>query len=288
MPEGATVVFSAHGVAPVGARRGRGARACKTIDATCPLVTKVHHEAERFADDDYDILLIGHEGHEEVVGTAGEAPEHITLVDGPDDVDDDRRSRDPEKVVWLSQTTLSVDETMRDRRPRCASGSRCCSTRRATTSATPPRTARSRSRRSPSAATWSSSSARQLVELGAAGRGGARGRRRRRVPRRQRHRDRRGLARRRDDGRRSPAARRCPRSSSRRAGLARRARLRRRRGGLDRGGALHLRAAAGAAARPEGRGRPAAAEPERSGPARDVGRARSPDTRRWCRGSRAR
>ena len=94
-----------------GARGGRGARRCKTIDATCPLVTKVHHEAMRFADDDYDILLIGHEGHEEVEGTAGEAPEHIQLVDGPDDVAD-VEVRDPAKVAWLSQTTLSVDETL--------------------------------------------------------------------------------------------------------------------------------------------------------------------------------
>ena len=74
-------------------------------------MTKVHREAIRFADEDFDILLIGHEGHEEVVGTAGEAPEHIKLVDGPDDVDN-VEVRDPEKVVWLSQTTLSVDETM--------------------------------------------------------------------------------------------------------------------------------------------------------------------------------
>jgi 4-hydroxy-3-methylbut-2-enyl diphosphate reductase len=110
VPEGATVIFSAHGVAPVVHEEAR-ARSLKTIDATCPLVTKVHREAVRFADDDFDILLIGHEGHEEVVGTAGEAPEHITLVDGPDDVDN-VSVRDPEKVVWLSQTTLSVDETM--------------------------------------------------------------------------------------------------------------------------------------------------------------------------------
>src|SRR5689334_12077368 len=81
VPEGATVVFSAHGVAPVVHEEAR-ALSLKTIDATCPLVTKVHREAVRFASDDYDILLIGHEGHEEVVGTAGEAPEHITLVDG--------------------------------------------------------------------------------------------------------------------------------------------------------------------------------------------------------------
>jgi 4-hydroxy-3-methylbut-2-en-1-yl diphosphate reductase len=110
VPEGATVVFSAHGVAPVVHEEAR-ALSLRTIDATCPLVTKVHREAVRFADADYDILLIGHEGHEEVVGTAGEAPEHIQLVDGPDDVEH-VTVRDPDKVVWLSQTTLSVDETM--------------------------------------------------------------------------------------------------------------------------------------------------------------------------------
>lgn len=110
VPEGATVVFSAHGVAPVVHEEAK-ALSLKTIDATCPLVTKVHREAVRFADDDFDILLIGHEGHEEVVGTSGEAPEHITLVEGPDDVAN-VEVRDPDKVVWLSQTTLSVDETM--------------------------------------------------------------------------------------------------------------------------------------------------------------------------------
>ncbi len=110
VPEGATVIFSAHGVAPVVHDEAR-ALSLKTIDATCPLVTKVHHEAVRFADEGYDILLIGHEGHEEVVGTAGEAPDHVTLVDGPDDVAN-VTVRDPSKVVWLSQTTLSVDETM--------------------------------------------------------------------------------------------------------------------------------------------------------------------------------
>ena len=110
VPEGATVIFSAHGVAPIVHDEAR-ALSLKTIDATCPLVTKVHREAVRFADEDYDILLIGHEGHEEVVGTAGEAPDHVTLVDGPDDVAN-VQVRDPSKVVWLSQTTLSVDETM--------------------------------------------------------------------------------------------------------------------------------------------------------------------------------
>ncbi len=110
VPEGALVIFSAHGVAPVVHEEAR-ARRLRTIDATCPLVTKVHHEARRFAADDYDILLIGHDGHEEVVGTTGEAPEHIHLVDGPDDVPN-VQVRDPERVAWLSQTTLSVDETM--------------------------------------------------------------------------------------------------------------------------------------------------------------------------------
>jgi 4-hydroxy-3-methylbut-2-enyl diphosphate reductase len=110
VPEGATVVFSAHGVAPV-VHAEAASRNLRTIDATCPLVTKVHNEARRFARNDYDILLIGHHGHEEVVGTAGEAPEHVKLVDGPDDVAK-VQVRDPERVVWLSQTTLSVDETL--------------------------------------------------------------------------------------------------------------------------------------------------------------------------------
>ena len=110
VPEGETVVFSAHGVSPVVHEQAE-ARGLKTIDATCPLVTKVHHEARRFASDDYDILLIGHAGHEEVEGTSGEAPGHIQLVQGPEDVEG-IVVRDPEKVAWLSQTTLSVDETM--------------------------------------------------------------------------------------------------------------------------------------------------------------------------------
>ena len=111
VPEGVIVIFSAHGVAPEVHEQAARPRRCKAIDATCPLVTKVHQEAKRFAAEDYDILLIGHEGHEEVIGTAGEAPDHIQLVDGPDDVDK-VTVRDPSKVVWLSQTTLSVDETM--------------------------------------------------------------------------------------------------------------------------------------------------------------------------------
>ncbi|HEX2892608.1 MAG TPA: 4-hydroxy-3-methylbut-2-enyl diphosphate reductase [Marmoricola sp.] len=110
VPEGATVVFSAHGVSPAVHAEAQ-ARGLKTVDATCPLVTKVHHEAKRFAGEDYDILLIGHEGHEEVEGTAGEAPGHIQLVQTPEDVAH-VVVRDPAKVAWLSQTTLSVDETM--------------------------------------------------------------------------------------------------------------------------------------------------------------------------------
>ena len=110
VPEGAVVVFSAHGVSPM-VHEAAAARGLHTIDATCPLVTKVHQEAKRFARDDFDILLIGHEGHEEVEGTAGEAPDHVQLVDGPDAVDG-VHVRDENKVIWLSQTTLSVDETM--------------------------------------------------------------------------------------------------------------------------------------------------------------------------------
>jgi 4-hydroxy-3-methylbut-2-enyl diphosphate reductase len=109
VPEGATVIFSAHGVAPTVHAQAK-ARSLRTIDATCPLVTKVHVEARRFAAEDYDILLIGHEGHEEVVGTTGQAPERIHLVDGPEEAAT-VTVRDPAKVAYLSQTTLSVDET---------------------------------------------------------------------------------------------------------------------------------------------------------------------------------
>ncbi len=110
VPEGATVVFSAHGVSPAVHDEAR-VRGLKTIDATCPLVTKVHQEARRFAKSDLQILLIGHAGHEEVEGTTGEAPQHITLVESPADVDT-LEVRDPAKLAWLSQTTLSVDETL--------------------------------------------------------------------------------------------------------------------------------------------------------------------------------
>ncbi len=110
VPSGGTVLYSAHGVSPV-IRAQSQARNLRAIDATCPLVTKVHHEARRFAKDGYHILLIGHDGHEEVEGTAGEAPESITLVERPEDVDLLDFPPDA-KLSWLSQTTLSVDETM--------------------------------------------------------------------------------------------------------------------------------------------------------------------------------
>ena len=110
VPEGEHLVFSAHGVSPA-VRAAAEARSLQTIDATCPLVTKVHKEAVRFAKQDAEILLIGHTGHEEVEGTAGEAPDHITVVDNPD-VADTIVVKDPDNLVWLSQTTLSVDETM--------------------------------------------------------------------------------------------------------------------------------------------------------------------------------
>lgn len=110
VPEGARLVFSAHGVSPA-VRDAAEARRLVTIDATCPLVTKVHKEAVRFATANQTILLIGHEGHEEVEGTAGEAPEHTIVVNSPDEADSVVVA-DPNNVVWLSQTTLSVDETM--------------------------------------------------------------------------------------------------------------------------------------------------------------------------------
>lgn len=110
VPNGSTVVFSAHGVSPA-VHADAATRQLKTIDATCPLVTKVHAEAKRFAADGYQIVFIGHEGHEEVEGTMGEAPEAMILVDGPEAADTIDLG-DSEKVIWLSQTTLSVDETM--------------------------------------------------------------------------------------------------------------------------------------------------------------------------------
>lgn len=109
VPEGETVVFSAHGVAP-SVHENAGARGLKTIDATCPLVTKVHVEAKKFASDGYTIVLIGHAGHEEVEGTMGEAPEHIVLIETEEDVDS-LEVADPDRIAYISQTTLSVDET---------------------------------------------------------------------------------------------------------------------------------------------------------------------------------
>ncbi len=109
VPDGSTVIFSAHGVAPaVSAEAAR--RRLNTIDATCPLVTKVHREARRFAADGYDILLIGQPGHDEVVGTIGEAPAHIQVVPTADDAKW-VNVRDPSKVAWISQTTLAVEES---------------------------------------------------------------------------------------------------------------------------------------------------------------------------------
>ncbi|HST39099.1 MAG TPA: 4-hydroxy-3-methylbut-2-enyl diphosphate reductase, partial [Conexibacter sp.] len=108
IPEGSTVVFSAHGVAP-SVHENSARRGLVTIDATCPLVTKVHREAVRFAADDYTIVLIGHAGHEEVEGTMGEAPDHIVLVETEADVD--TLEIDSERIAYISQTTLSVDET---------------------------------------------------------------------------------------------------------------------------------------------------------------------------------
>lgn len=110
VPEGARVVFSAHGVSPL-VHEEAAKRNLRTIDATCPLVTKVHHEARRFVAEDVEILLIGHEGHEEVEGTAGEALGMVQLVDGVEHIKD-IKVKDERKVAWLSQTTLSVDETL--------------------------------------------------------------------------------------------------------------------------------------------------------------------------------
>jgi 4-hydroxy-3-methylbut-2-enyl diphosphate reductase len=125
VPEGEVVVFSAHGVAP-SVQENAKARELRTIDATCPLVTKVHVEARKFAEEDYTIILVGHEGHEEVEGTTGEAPENIILVETVDDVDA-LELPDPDHVAFITQTTLSVDETgviidrLRERFPKITS-----------------------------------------------------------------------------------------------------------------------------------------------------------------------
>ena len=174
VPEGSVVVFSAHGVSPA-VHEEAAARQLRTIDATCPLVTKVHQEAKRFARDDFDILLIGHRGHEEVEGTAGEAPSHIQLVDGAEDVAN-VQVRDPEKVVWLSQTTLSVDETLAtvdQLKSRFPAPAGAAERRHLLRHAEPPAGREADGRRvRPGAGRRLD----QLVELGAAGRGGAGGR----------------------------------------------------------------------------------------------------------------
>jgi 4-hydroxy-3-methylbut-2-enyl diphosphate reductase len=110
VPPGGILVFSAHGVSPA-VVKAADERGLQTIDATCPLVTKVHREVQRFAAENYDILLVGHEGHEEVEGTAGEAPDVVQIVNEDDSINS-VKIKDPNKVIWLSQTTLSVDETM--------------------------------------------------------------------------------------------------------------------------------------------------------------------------------
>ncbi len=143
VPDGATVVFSAHGVAPT-VHANAAAQSLRTIDATCPLVTKVHVEAKKFAAEGYTIVLIGHAGHEEVEGTMGEAPESIVLIETEADVDA-LQVQDPEKVAFISQTTLSVDETTAIIAAAAASASRRSSDPAPTTSATRRRTARPRS-----------------------------------------------------------------------------------------------------------------------------------------------
>ena len=175
IPEGSTVIFSAHGVAPV-VHEEAAARNLKTIDATCPLVTKVHAEARRFANEGYQILLVGHEGHEEVVGTMGEAPDAMVLVE--DSADAERVTvPENERLVWLSQTTLSVDETLatvgalKERFPHLVSPPSddiCYATqnRQAAVKAIAEQLRRHDRRR-----------LRQLVQLRPAGRGGPRGRR---------------------------------------------------------------------------------------------------------------
>ena len=245
------MVFSAHGVSPEVHRQAEE-RSLKTIDATCPLVTKVHHEAKRFAGEDYDILLIGHAGHEEVEGTAGEAPDHIQLVQSPADVPG-IVVRDPKRVAWLSQTTLSVDETLetvaaiRERFPDLLdppSDDICYATQNRQLAV---------KEISPSAdlvivvGSGNSSNSVRLVEV--ALEAGAKCV----VPRRRRLRDRRGLARRRPHRQRHLGRERARGAGRRRAGLPGRARLPRRPGGAQRRGVADLRAPARAAPRPQGR-----------------------------------
>ena len=138
VPEGETVIFSAHGVAPA-VHANASARRLKTIDATCPLVTKVHVEAKKFAAEGYTIVLVGHEGHEEVEGTMGEAPDHFVLIETEEDVDA-LELDDPDRIAFLTQTTLTWTRPTASS-AACASASRTSPGRSPTTSVTPPRTA---------------------------------------------------------------------------------------------------------------------------------------------------
>ena len=262
VPPGAVVVFSAHGIAPE-VRLDAERRGLHAIDATCPLVTKVHNEARRFAAKDYDILLVGHEGHEEVVGTAGEAPARVRLVDGADGAAE-VEVRDPSKVVWLSQTTLSVDETvetvnaLRERFPALLdppSDDICYATQNRQAAvkviADPGR---------PGAR----GGLAELLELRPAGRGGQGLRRPGRLPGRRRRRGRRALAGRRDDGRRDQRGLGTGGTGDRGAGQAGRPRVRRRGGSRGGGGAHDVRAPARAPSPPD-----AGPRRERAGPRHD-------------------
>ena len=150
IPEGAVTVFSAHGIAP-SVRTAARERGLHTIDATCPLVTKVHREAARFAQDGYTIVLVGHDGHEEVEGTMGEAPERIVLVQNEQDVDA-LQVEDPERIAYVTQQRPRWTKPARSSRA-CVSVSRGSPARAPTTSVTPPPTARPPSSSSPETAT---------------------------------------------------------------------------------------------------------------------------------------
>ena len=152
VPEGATVVFSAHGVAPSVHANARGTAAGARSTPPARWSPRCTSRRKKFAADGYTIVLIGHAGHEEVEGTMGEAPEHIVLVETEDDVDE-LEVADPERIAYITQTTLSVDETRDDHQPPATSASRPSSVPAPTTSATRPPTARRRSSSWPSSAT---------------------------------------------------------------------------------------------------------------------------------------
>ena len=153
VPEGEIVVFSAHGVAPA-VHENAAARSLRTIDATCPLVTKVHVSARRFAAEGYTIVMIGHDGHEEVEGTTGEAPDSIVLIETADEVDDARGRRIPTRSPSSPRRRSRSTRPPRSS-PPCGPSSRRSSAPSPTTSVTPPPTARSRSSSWPASATWS-------------------------------------------------------------------------------------------------------------------------------------